>query len=323
MAKECFLAFDLGGTHIKSALVDPDGTIIRRKTEPAEGERGIRHVLEKTRHIGWEILRRVRGKYSLKAIGVSFTGFIDPERGVALTAPRNIPDCKGMPIAPMLADAFGVPVRVDNDGLACTVGEWMFGAGKDCPNLVCLTLGATIGSGVILNDRVFRTRTGIGGVLGGQMVVDADGDLSWSGTRGSLESVASETALVGAMRDHLARGSSPRLLERLQGDLSRVDVAFIMEALASSDEIARFVVDRWLDYLGAGIVSLIHAYDPDRVILSGSVMQYSLLILPPLQAYINFHAWTNPKGRVLLQAALLGEDAPLLGAAALVKAEVT
>jgi glucokinase len=91
----------------------------------------------------------------------------------------------------------------------------------------------------------------------------------------------------------------------------------VLAAVIGRDPLAMFAFDRWTQRIGAGLVTLIHAYDPDVVVIGGGVMHASATILPPIQRYVDTHAWTWPKGRTLVRASALGDDAALIGAAAM------
>jgi glucokinase len=251
------------------------------------------------------------------AIGVAFTGVIDPEKGEVLLLNGKIPDIEGVKVGPRLADAFGVPCWVDNDTRVYTIGEWQYGAGKGFDNVACITLGTGIGSGVISNGQVMHTQGMVGGILGGHFTVDCDGPLCSCGNRGCLESVASIPALLTFVRDHLSRGYPSTMTGRLGNDLQALSAEIVLTAVKEGDPLATFAFDRWTQRIGAGVVTLIHAYDPDVVIIGGGVMHASATILPPIQRYVETHAWTWPKGRTLVRECALGDDAALIGGAAM------
>jgi glucokinase len=294
-----YLAIDVGGTRVKSGIVTDAGEVIRRRMDSTEGHRGADDLLARIGTWGRELLAFIPDGQSISAIGVAFTGVIDPARGQVLQLNGKIPDIAGVMVGPRLAAAFDVPCAVDNDTCVYTIGEWQHGAGRGFDNIVCLTLGTGIGSGVISGGRVMHTPGMIGGILGGHFTVDCDGPLCSCGNRGCLESVASVPAFLASVRDHLSRGY-PSMLQEQAGQ-----------------HLATVLFDRWIQRVGAGIVTLVHAYDPDVVIVGGGVLQAADTILPPLREYVTRHAWTWPKGRVRVEACALGDDAALIGGAAM------
>jgi glucokinase len=314
---DLLLAFDVGGTRIKSGVVDAAGKMITHRIDPTEGHRGADSLLARMITIGKELAAGLPAGCSPRAIGVAFTGVIDPDKGEVLLLNGKIPEIEGVKVGPHLSNAFGIPCWVDNDTRAYTIGEWQHGAGKGFDNVVCITLGTGIGSGVITHGQVLHTQGMVGGILGGHFTVDYGGPLCSCGNRGCLEAVASVPALLTFVRDHLARGYPSILTNQVGNDLLTLDAKMILSAVDDRDRLATFAFERWTQHIGAGLVTLIHAYDPDVVIIGGGVMHASDTILPPIQRYVSEHAWTWPKGRTSVRASALGDDAGLIGSAAL------
>lgn len=314
MSAALYLTYDVGGTRLKSGIVDRDGHILARRVIPTEGACGADVLLARMIALGRDLMAETSEWGHLEGVGVAFTGVIDPDAGRVLLLNGKIPDIEGVEVGPRLAAAFGVPASVDNDTRVYTVGEWRYGAARGFANVVGVTVGTGIGSGVVLDGRLLHTGGMVGGLLGGHLTVDVHGPLCSCGNRGCLETLASVPALVGAVRDHLARGCASTLR-----DQSEVAAEQIVQAVTAGDALATFLFERWIAYLGAGLVSLIHAYDPDVLVIGGGIMRAGDVVLAPLRAYVARHAWTYPKGRVQLCASALGDDAALIGGAALVQ----
>jgi glucokinase len=274
-------------------------------------------VLATMKSIGRALLAEVGTSYTLRAIGIGFTGVIDPQAGVVVMLNGKIPDIVGVAVGPIMAEAFGVPAYIENDAWVYMLGEWRYGAGRGRENLVCVTVGTGIGTSVIIQGVPLRSRGRLVGLLGGHFSIDAGGELCSCGNCGCLETLASASALVAAARVRLVRGGDSLLVTQLAGDLDQLDAQTIVHAAAQGDGLAQNVFDRWIGYLGAGLVTLIHAYDPDVVMIGGGMLHVQEIILPPLQAYVTRHAWTHPKGRVTVCAAQCGDDAGVLGGAVL------
>ena len=318
-----FLAFDVGGTRIKSGIVSGAGEVIARRMDPAEGHRGADDLLARMTARGRELCAAIPDGRPPTAIGVAFTGVIDPARGQVLLLNGKIPDIEGVLVGPRLGAAFAVPCFVDNDTRVYTIGEWRFGAGNGADNVVCLTLGTGIGTGVITDGRVMHTSGMVGGILGGHFTVDCDGPLCSCGNRGCLESVASVPAFLTSVRDHLSRGYPSTLTASAGNNLQSLSAEIVLDAVRAGDTLATFVFERWTQRIGAGIVTLVHAYDPDVVVIGGGVMQASDTMLPPIRRYVERHAWTWPKGRTRVEACALGDDAALIGGAAMAALRIT
>ena len=319
---DVYLTFDVGGTRIKSGLVEERGAILARRTVPTEGERGADDLIGRLVAVGHDLCHDLRPDDRLRAIGIAFTGVIDPERGVVLQLNGKIPDIAGVEVGPRLSAAFGIPAWIDNDTRVYTVGEWQYGAGRGHGDVVCITIGTGIGSGVVTRGRLMHTRGMVGGILGGHLTVDVNGPLCSCGNRGCLESVASVPAFLAFIRDHLARGCSSQLADQAGPGGSALSAEMVLEQVRVGDELATFAFERWTRHIGAGLVTLIHVHDPDVVIVGGGILHQADIILPPIQAYVQRHAWTWPKGRTLVRAAELGDDAALIGGAALARLQI-
>jgi glucokinase len=192
------------------------------------------------------------------------------------------------------------------------LGEWHHGAGRGRDNIVCLTLGTGVGSGVIVGGRLLRGPRGVGGILAGHVGVQIDEPACTCGNVGCLEALIGTAGFLRLADEALARDRAPSALRQTPLTAQR-----IFEAAAAGEAPARALAQRFATYLGAGIVTAIHAYDPDVVVLGGGVMHSFAPFLPDVQAYVDAHAWTVPRGRVRIVPAALGDAAALIGVAAL------
>jgi glucokinase len=300
------LAFDVGGTRIKAGLVR-GAEIAALHVEPLSKVETAPDLVQALVQLG----ARMREDVSVQAVGISMKGLVDPQQGILLDVNETWAHLIGKPFAQPLSQAFGLPVFVENDARMYTVGEMLYGAARDVENVLCLTLGTGIGSGVALQRRVLRGPRGFSGILGGHITVQIDGPRCTCGNIGCLEAFIGTAPLVRKAAD-LARtqyGNEPA-----QDPLTP---HAIFNAALAGDALAREVVAYFTRYLSAGVVSLIHAHDPDLVVLGGGIAEASAQFLPALQSYIDEHTWTLPRGRVHVTRAELGDTAALLGIAAL------
>lgn len=301
------LAFDLGGTRLKGGLVE-DGAIVSLLTERIDGQASVHEVLGTLARMG-ERLMATHG-HDVAAIGVAVRGIVDAERGILLDVNEPLRGLIGQPLAALIAERLARPAYIENDARMYALGELTHGAGRGSSNMVCLTLGTGIGSGVALDGRVLRGPRGVGGILSGHLTVQAGGRLCTCGNVGCLETLIGTAALIEAARSALASSPTPSTLREGVLDPQR-----IFEAAAMGDGVAGDMVRDFAAHLGAGVVTMIHAYDPDTVVLGGGMMGASAQFLPAVQAYVDAHAWTLPRGRVSLVPAALGDAAALVGMA--------
>lgn len=306
--QDAVLAFDVGGTRIKAGLVR-GAEILTRHVETLDAHDTAPDLVR----ILVELGQRVRGDVTVQAVGVSMKGLVDPRQGILLDINETWAHLIGRPLAQPLSEAFGLPIFVENDARMYTTGELLYGAGRDADNLLCLTLGTGIGSGVAFQRRVLRGPRGFSGILGGHITVQANGPRCTCSNLGCLEAFIGTAPLVRKAAE-LARAQhgnapAPALLTPYA----------IFAAEREGDPVAREVVAYFTRYLSAGVVSLIHAYDPDLVVLGGGIAEASAQFVPALQSYIDEHTWTLPRGRVRVTRAELGDTAALLGIAALAR----
>lgn len=302
------LAFDIGGTRIKAGIVR--GNVVSNLTiEALASKEGTSDVLSQLVRIGKDL---IAGR-EVFAVGMSVKGIIDPQRGVILSVYEALTASVGAPIGERLTREFGVPVRLENDARMYTLGELLYGAGRTATNMICLTLGTGVGCGVALGRRVLRGPHGLSGILGGHITVQTDGPRCTCGNIGCLEALIGTAALIHEATEALAQGRRSILRET---PLSSLSPQHIFAASAAGDGLAQEIVQRFAQHLGAGVVSLVHAHDPDLVVLGGGMAAAAEQFLPEVQAYVHRHTWTLPGLEARVTTAELRDAAALSGVAA-------
>jgi glucokinase len=302
------LAFDVGGTRLKAGLVSAQ-TLSSFSTINLDQRAKAGGALASVLHIG----RRLLAEQQIDVVGLAIRGIVDPVSGTLLDVNGPLSEYIGQSIALPIAEALGVPVFLENDARMYALGELVCGAGRAYQNIVCLTLGTGVGCSVALERRILRGSRGVGGILAGHITVQVDGPSCTCGNRGCLEALIGTAALTQAIQEALRSEPSSLLRD------SPADPQQLFRAAAAGDALASILVERFTRHLGAGIVSLIHTYDPDVVILGGGILHASAQFLPGVQAYVDTHAWTLPRRRVKVVSAQLGDTAALLGIAALIQ----
>ena len=304
------LAFDIGGTRIKAGLV-ARGRLLRSVTASTDDSGQAVKVQAQLVSLG----RAVAEDTKIGAIGISVRGIVDLVAGAVVDVNPPLRCLIGEPLAARLETVFGAPARIENDARAHALGELRHGAARGATELVCMTIGTGIGVAVASGGEILRGPRGMWGILGGHFTVVADGPDCSCGNRGCLE------ALIGA------RGIAADAACRLRGGemsvLSSNDLepASVFAAAAGGDSVARACVSRFADILGSGVVSLVHAYDPDIVVVGGGVSASADQFLPSLRDYVGERAWTYPKRRVRIEVSELGHAAALVGVAELAATE--
>jgi glucokinase len=304
------LAVDLGGSHATCALVE-DKQILASGTVPADRTNRLKSLLPSLT----ETLKGIRGETSsssLTGVVFSFCGLVDHAHGRILSTNAKFDDAPGLDLVAWCRKELDLPLKLENDARLALLGEWYAGAARECDDVVMITLGTGIGAAAMSQGRLLRGKHSQAGCLGGHLPVDFEGRTCSCGAIGCAEAEASSVSLPDVCRSHPRFSSS-----RLAADFP-ITFEKLFCQLAQGDRVAQDVADRCLRVWAANIVGLIHAYDPELIIVGGGVMKSATHILPFLQTYVERHAWT-PWGKVRVAAAELGNNAALLGAVPLLQ----
>jgi glucokinase len=295
------LGIDLGGTHVKMALVDQDGRIVDLKqVDTPTRPRELVALLRRTA-APW-FGRRLLGT------GVGVAGDVDPVRGVVRFAPNL--RWKNVPLGRLFRRAgFPGPIFFDNDASAAAWGAYHVEIRRRSRDLVVLTLGTGVGGGLVLDGRIYRGVTGSAGELG-HMAIDPRGPLCGCGARGCLETFVGGVHLV-----RRARKLFPRWDARRRGPLTPA----VLHALARrGDRTARRLWDEAGTALGTALSNLINIFNPDTILLCGGVAGASSLLLGAARREIARSRFRTPRRAVRLRVSVNGKHLGVVGSALLV-----
>jgi len=302
-------AADLGGTHLRGALVDSNGVIHthwKQQTPQASSpECIIRALVEMANEC-----QRQLGIDRLRAACILVPGTLDNANEIVTQAP-NLPSLNQFRLKPALQDRFGVPVLLENDANAAAVGETWLGAAKGARNVICITLGTGVGGGIIIDRKLYRGAHGIAGELGHTTLDPFNGPECKCGNRGCLEMFASATAIVRMTLESLS--SYPDSILRDQ----RLTAAKVFEAGKQGDPLALQIFRTVGAYLGVGIANLINAIGPEVVVIGGGVANGWSLFEASMRAQVLKRAFPSLTQLVAIKPAECGDNAGLLGAAKL------
>lgn len=299
------IAIDLGGTVVKTGLVQA-GKIVGFKSFPA-----ISKTIKSNLPLIENAVDSLLGEKDippsqLSGIGLAIPGIVDPVKRAVVAINKKYEDAKETDFPAWINRRWGVSFCMDNDARAATLGEWRYGAGRGCDNVVMVTIGTGIGTGVVLDGQPLYGKHFQAGSLGGHFVVDYRGRRCSCGNAGCVEALASSSFLAEIIREDATLSAE----WRRQADTYDFNRLFTLWRDGDANAIA--VCNRCIDVWAAGIVNYIHAYDPEIVILGGGVMQSGDIIIPRLQKRIDDLAW-QPSGKVRLVASELADNAAILG----------
>lgn len=314
--KNFVLGVDIGGTKVAAALVNSAGAIeksarvrMMAQGSPAEGLQAVFQAID-------SVLYRQEGP-AIRGIGVSVPGWVDSRRGVLLGA-TNIPCWKNYPLARKIELRCRLPVRIANDANVAALAEARWGAGAPYRNIFYASLGTGIGTGMVLDGKLYEGRTGAAGE-GGHNTIDFQGPLCGCGKRGCIEAYASGTGIAREARERIEKNSASglRLLKSAGGDIAGITSEKVAEAARKGDKLAREILEDAADHLAIWIGNMIDLLDPDVVILGGGVGR--LMISHRLSMRKHLDTWAiNPgRRRVPIVEAHYGSESALVGAAAL------
>jgi glucokinase len=296
------LAVDLGGSHAACAVVS-DREVRAVETVSLEAAHGLAGALPSIAGA----LKRAAASAGVAVpdcagLSFGFCGLVDPEAGRVLSTNAKYDD------APRL----DLPFRIENDARLALLGERHAGAARGTDDAVMMTLGTGIGGVAMIGGRLLRGKHFQAGVLGGHLVADFEGRPCTCGGVGCVEAEASTWALPGLCRE------SPGFAASALARRERLDFEGLFDCAAEGDAVAVAVRDRCLGVWAAGAVAMVHAWDPEVLVVGGGVMRSRAAVLPAIEARVHRHAWT-PWGKVSVRAAALGERAALLGAVPLLQ----
>jgi glucokinase len=308
------IGVDLGGTKIQVGVLAGMETLWEsRETSRGQDQAELVELLVR------EVKEARAARPEAVAVGLGIPATIDQERGEAIST-VNLPFAD-QPIRDLVSERVGLPVFLDNDGNVAAFAESLYGAAKGMSTLVLLTIGTGIGGGLIIGGEIFRGSTGAGAELG-HVVIQADGPPCQGNcpNHGCVEALASGTAL--GREGHSAAESSPdSALGKLLAEGKEVDGLAVTEAALAGDATAVGVFDLIGSRLGVACASFANIFQPEAIVVGGGVIEAGDLLLDPARKEVRARA-LRPMNETPILAATLGNDAGMIGAAALARTEL-
>jgi glucokinase len=301
------LAVDMGATRIKLAAVD-GGRVLAREVIPAYSDKGLRPRLPAVE----EALARLCATAGLKlgecdGLGISFPSLVDVRTGRVVAEYGRYRDVLGIDLRAWARERLGLFAAIENDARMACIGEWRYGAGRGYENMVMITLGTGLGTCAIIEGQVLRGKHGQAGCLGGHLTVRHGGRACGCGNAGCAEAEAS-TAFLGRLAAETPGWEESRLKRE-----PTVDYAAVVRLAGAGDAFSRKLLEHSVSVWGSLAVNLIHAYDPEIVVIGGGIMAGADVLLPAIRGHIERHAHT-PWGKVRVVASELGDDAGIVAA---------
>ena len=310
------LVMDLGGNWIRVGLATSKGDLLWKERALTNAHEEGLAIIARVDALLYQGISQARGR-RMVGIGLGLASPVDPNTGI-MYSPPNISGLDGVSFKALWEKRVEWPVLVGNDATLAALGEYRYGAGVGSHTLVYLTISTGIGGGVVVNGRPLMGANGMAGELG-HMGIDRVGPTCKCGNVGCLESFASGMAIAEAARRGVEEQGDSMMGDMVSGELGRISTETVFEAAARGDPMARGIVENAARALGAGLVNVLHIFNPDVIVIGGGVSQNWDHLQPTVQSYIEAHAMSHvQKMGFRLVASSLGDDIGLKGAAALV-----
>ena len=309
------IGIDLGGTRIKLGLLK-NGTIVEKKIFDAESAKGVQANLSNIETAIDHLLEKHQIKPGmLQGIGLSFPGLVDPVSKKIISTNKKYDDGPQLHLEEWAAQKWKTTFYIENDARMAAVGEWIFGAGRGSNDVVAVTIGTGIGTSAIIEGRLLRGKHFQAGCLGGHFTVQYKGNICTCGNIGCVEAQASTWNISEMVK------TDPGFSKSSLSSEAHIDFYTVFKASQKNDALATRIKYECMNIWSAGIINLIHAYDPEIVVLGGGILNSKEEIIPYIQQRVAQYAWC-PWGKVQIKASELMEDAAILGVAYCLSHEV-
>ncbi|HLX56788.1 MAG TPA: ROK family protein [Ktedonobacteraceae bacterium] len=342
------IGVDIGGTQLRAAVLQ-GAQLLSRVSMPTGEYPKPEHTIPRVFNAIEQALKEAHVTFdSITGIGVATPGPLDNRTGI-IYSPPNLPAWERVPLREIFQrryQPYQFPIYIENDANTAALGEYMFGAGRGCKDMVYLTVSTGIGGGVIIGGKLFEGVSGTAAELG-HMSIDWKGERCNCGNLGCLEYYASGTAIARMTNEAIAAGQGAALLAFVDTmlehpttipdqaalpaaqDLSepdewggveeapRVNAHTVARAAEAGIPLAREIIAQAGEALGVGLVNIIHIFNPDRIILGGGVTMMGDMLMEPARRITQERTMRAPYESVRISIAELGVNVGLIGAGAL------
>ena len=315
IAPKHFLGIDIGGTKMAVGVSTAQGQLLATERIPTQPADGPDQVLARL----IEVSRRAIDKagVSVAAAGVGCVGPLDQKTGYVIN-PVNLHGWVRVPLVDTIRDALEIPVFLDNDANAAALGEHRFGAGRGVANMIYLTISTGIGGGIIIDHHLYHGENGNAGEMG-HISVNFAGRPCLCGNLGCIEAYASGTAIAARAREAVraaASASAGAGLIALAGSIERITGHIVVQAVQRGDPLACGIWDETTAALGVYMASVIHIFNPRRIVIGGGISNAGDLLFIPLREKAKKHSMPMLHDICDIVPAQLGDQVGVLGAVA-------
>ena len=310
------VGIDIGGMSIKFGLVSDVGEIIARDRiiTPKDQEKAVEEIAEVVKKLLEDNKLTVD---KIGGIGIGCPGAVDSKTGEVIHLPNL--GWGDFPLADKLRKHFNTEIKISNDVNVAALGEAKFGAAKDYNSSVMIAIGTGVGSGIIIDKKLFEGGHSRGAEIGHETLI-MNGLQCTCGRRGCVECYASATALIAQTREEMKLNKNSKMWDFVGGDIDKVDGRTALECSKLNDESANKVVDTYIMYLGECLLNVFNVFRPDALIIGGGISAQGEYLTNKLKAYCEkFDYGYKNAPRTEIITAKLFNDAGIIGAASLIE----
>lgn len=313
-----YIGVDLGGTATKIGIVDENGNIVAKGSVPTRAKDGYEIIVNDMAVLIKKLLSDNNIKAEdIKSIGIGAPGSIDNKKGVVIYSENII--MRNAPVCDEMRKHFDLPVYIDNDANCAALGEFYALDEKDIECFVAITLGTGVGSGIIINGKIY---TGFNGVAGefGHTTIDRNGVVCNCGRKGCWENYASATALIRETVKAADENPDSLLAKLISENDGKANGKIPFDAAKAGDEVGIKVVNEYIENISVGLVDVINILRPETIVIGGGISNEGESILKPIKDYVYDHAYAiECTEKTDIRIAKLRNDAGIIGAAFLGK----
>ena len=309
------IGVDVGGTGIQIGIVNKEYKIIRESSIPT---RTALPFEEQLRQIAECIVKTVKeagfSVNDIESVGIGIPGIASAKTGEIIKCTNM--GWFHMPFRKVFSRYLDKPVHIDNDANVAALAESVAGVSAGTSSSVFITIGTGIGSGIIINGRIWNGAHHIGAELG-HVTFDLGGVPCTCGNKGCLERYCSATALIRMAREAVSNHPDSMIIRSVNMDPGKIEAKTVFDAARSGDPLAEAVYQQYIDYLAQAVGSVVNLLDPEVIVLGGGVSKAGSFLLDPLTKEYKNYVLFNDQPLPPLKLAVLGPEAGIIGAAML------
>ena len=314
-----YVGIDLGGTNIVAGVVDENYNIIHKASVKTNRPRPEKEIADDMAKVALQAIAEANLTIDdVEWIGIGTPGIANSKDGI-IEYSCNL-GFDNTPMVKYIQEHINKPVYVENDANAAAYGEYVAGAGKGHNSLVCITLGAGVGGGVVTDGKILTGFNYAGAELG-HTVIEVDGVQCSCGRKGCFEAYSSATGLIRMTKEAMEKDKNSSMWDLVRERNNKVSARISYDAMRLGDKSATEVVDKFTKYLAVGLTNVINIFQPEVLCIGGGVCNEGDALLNPVKEIVAKEVYTrnSPKNTEIV-IAKLGNDAGIIGAAFLGRA---